>query len=691
MAFLLPLLGGQLQTDAWPLEPGYVPTVQSLFRGFEIATLQHALLALLVVAAFVYLVIKRKIVQVPHAWISGPLAAFLALLLGSVFISGYRWVSETAFAQWTVYALALLAAVAGLGRRRGPSAVLAALCAGSVLTALVGIVEYGQERSAGNASWRIFANWNNPNALASMLVIGLVLCIGFFFIEKDFAKSLLPAAGALIIGIALLLTGSKGGMLSAAAGVPILCLLQFAWKNEDQPRSARLKAGGLLGVFGLLALAFAAIFVLKIGAHTPIGRLVNPSSTMAQSADFRGGLTKSAIAIIAKNPLGTGLGTFEYHSSEPGITTRTELAHRTIYQLASEASPLAAASFVALVVGWLLLAFRSARQLPYQVNTFRAAVVAAVIASLVNSRFESNLYYFGVGLAFFLLLGVGIQLSTDAGAPEFVAPPMRIAAVLLAVVCAGQLIFAGTIAKMQANARWLAQNKDPEGAAALAEQLRSIAPFDGETWYFSGFLARSPEDALRDFKEAADTAPSPKYLRRLAMVQVQSGHADDAEPTLRRALALDPNNLQALKQLMDLEDHLGRQDEAQMTARRMIAVEDTPYFKVRAIPESIPTETYEARTYLVKFAPKDQVELLREAVEGLRQFARVTLPYARKMDSAGGVGGLSGAEAERKVEGGIQAAKDLEKLYTAVGDRKNAEWAQGVAGELGAAVADGNK
>jgi hypothetical protein len=177
-AFLIPFMGGNITDAAQTLEPGYVPTVRSLFRGSELATLQHAFLALLIGSAFAFLVIKRKIVQVPHMWISAPLTGLLLLLLASVFVSSYRWVSQVALAEWIAYGLATIAAVAGLGRKNGPVSVLVALSAGTGLMGLMGVLEYLNEKNAGNPSWRIFAGWNNPNAAAGMLAIGCLVSLG---------------------------------------------------------------------------------------------------------------------------------------------------------------------------------------------------------------------------------------------------------------------------------------------------------------------------------------------------------------------------------------------------------------------------------------------------------------------------------------------------------------------------------
>ncbi|HWA83792.1 MAG TPA: O-antigen ligase family protein [Fimbriimonadaceae bacterium] len=648
--------------------------MQALFRGGEIATLQHALLGLLIVAAFVYLIVKRKIVQVPQASISGPLAAFLFLLLASVLISGYRWVSLTSFAEWAIYGLALVVSVAGLGRKTGPILVLASLSAGTGLVALLGIFEYGGERLRGNPSWRIFANWNNPNALAGMLVLGLLASLGLLAVLSLRRGALLAGTSAVLSGIAILLTGSKGGLLALLVGLAVFGLLTILWKKP----AALLRGLACLGVIAVAA------FALQHSASGGGGglRVANAGATSEQSAGFRLQLWKGALDLVKENPMGHGIDTYQFYSAKPGTNTITLLAHSTWLELPAEAGILAPLTLVALLLAWLFHTFRGARALPTDQNILRASVIAAAFAAAADGCIESNLYFFGIGLAFFLLLGVGVQLSADAGAPEFVAPPMRFAAIAFSVLTVVELMFAGYVAKLQANVRWSMTNNGVEDARDTLSTLRSIAPFDGETWYRSGFLASSRAEALHDFTQAAGVAPSPKYYRRLASLQIEEGQDVDALASLRGALEYDPKNLAALRLLMNLQDKMGAVGDAQETAKKMIAVESTPYFKIRSLPQVIPTETYEARVYLAKTSP-NKAPLLREAVEGLLEFTRVTLPYARAM---GGGGGISVAEAEDETQFGLGTAKQLEAVYRAAGDASDAEWAGKAEAEFSAAL-----
>lgn len=683
-AFLIPLLGGQLANDSQGLEPGYAPTVRALFRGTEIATLQHAVLALLVVAALVAIMAKRKIVQFPRPAIGAPLLAFFALLIASFFCSAYRWTSLVSLAEWAVYGAALIAAVSGLGKQRGPHSVLVALSLGCGLTALIGALEYAATASR-DPTWRIFSTWQNPNALAGMMVIGMTIGVGIACARRDLPSILIGAGSSVLCGFALVLTGSKGGLLALIVGIVVFVAFALA-------RGGRSQRGRVLGRIGAVLAAIVAVSVLvQIGRGGGGLRVANSGATQEQSAGFRLQLWKGALATSRQNSfvVGKGLGAYAFYSAQAGTNTITELAHESWLQLLVEAGLFAPLALIAAILSWLVTISRGARRLSSESNVLRAAVVAAVLATCFHGLIESNFYYFGIGLSLFLLLGVGIQLSADASAPEFVDRPMRTAVAAFSILGAALLVYAGYVAKWDANLRWAIANRQPEVAKEFAEMLQARAPFDGETWYRSAFLALNPEAQRNDLRRAAEITPSPRHFRALARVQVALAKLPEAKDSLESALRYDPNNLSALLQLGKLEIEMNQEDEARATLQRLIAVEQTPYFKIRSLPQIVPTETYEARLLLAEREPDlaTKARLLRGAVEGFLPFAEVTLPYAREMSVVGPLNGVDLADAKATVTKAIDAAKRLALIAQQRKDEAGAQWARQAQAKMEGALA----
>jgi tetratricopeptide (TPR) repeat protein len=148
----------------------------------------------------------------------------------------------------------------------------------------------------------------------------------------------------------------------------------------------------------------------------------------------------------------------------------------------------------------------------------------------------------------------------------------------------------------------------------------------------------------------------------------------DALGALSRTLALDPNNMEALKLKADIEEQMGDEDKSQKTLQEMIDIEKTPYFLVRSLPEMVETRTYEARVKLADKSTdnKRKVELLQPAVDGFNQYLTFTVPsivrFAHNADGPLPFGGEDLDSAKKKMAVAGSAAKSLADAYRALGD-----------------------
>lgn len=667
LALLLPVMGGQLNNDAVTLEPSFGSTISAVLHGVEAAGLQHALLALIAIVALCLLLAKRKITQAPHLWVATPLGLLVVLMGFASLASNYKWQGIVISAEWMSYAIILLAAVAGIGRKFGPTFVLSALVAGCSVASLFGLTEYGEMKQL-DPTWRIFGGWYNPNALAGMLIIGFIVGIALLVQSRSPSSKLILSLALLLNGLAILLTGSKGGLLSLIVGVAAFAILACTWSISHWKKIAfsAIGAGALIAV----------LFVLLKAAPTggSIARVTSGASS-EQSTGFRKNLWLSSIELVKENPLGSGPGSFDQLSAKPGIVTRTVLAHSNFLQILVEAGVQGVVCLFALLLGWAYYIFRGTRRLPPETNIAKAGIVAAVLAILANGFIETNLYYFGIGATFFLLLGIGLQLSADGVAPEFTFKGMRAALVAVALATGLLILYAGNVYKSEANARYLAAAGNVSDARAILDGLQGSAPFDGEVWYRSGLLAQNPAEMTADFQRAANTAPSTKYFRALARVQTSSENFSEAEQSLLKGLKLDPHNLAAMYQLLQLYDRMGRPQDARKAAEDLVQVESTTYFKVRSIPEQVPVETYRARIFLTRFSkdPATTLGLLKPALEGFDAYAKMTVPYARNFGDSGGP--ISLREAKDVVEVARQTAQQYIDVAKTAGD--NAAQAEG--------------
>ncbi len=672
VAFLAPLIGGQISTDGLGLTPGANLILTALTGGPETPTLSHAFLTSLCAIALIVMLLQRKIMQVPNSLMSGQLLILFAIICSSVGYSEFRGASLPAGIEWLTYGCAFYAVVAIAGRQRGPVVLLTSLFAGCVLLGLLGIREYG-DMKAIDPTWRVFPQWVGPNAMAAVLVIGLFVGIGLA-INSERLAALGISIGCIAIGTSLFLTQSKGAILALVVSVLIFLILLAIWVPK---KDIRRSMGTLLGIIGCVALMAAAISFQPKGSAgqtgSPLGRITNVSASADQSMGFRKLLWQSAFKLIEQNPVGTGINGFQYESARPGLVTQTRLAHQTYLQLAAEVSPLAFALFIGSIGMWWFLILKAGSKLAPKQNVLRASVAASVSGVLIHSFIDSDLSYFGIGIVFFMLLGVGLLLSTDAVAPEFLPSILRRVAVVGVAACAVCLTFLGYVEGMRSEARGhlaLAQYNDAQN---ILQSLRSMAPWDADTFGLSTLSTRSLDERLTYAKEAVALGPSTHNYRTLARVQLDAGKPSEAKDSLQRALQRDPNNMAALTLLAEVSSKSGFDDEAKKALVKLVDVEKSTYFTIRSLPEMVPTETYHARVLLARMEtdPQTQIDLMQPAVLGYMEYLNKTVPnvikFAKAPDGPMDFGGETVEKAKAKLKEAQEAAKLLKELYQRLG------------------------
>jgi O-antigen ligase len=684
-AFLIPLAGGQVFLETIGLTGGPLDLLNSLFGGPELPTASHLVLAVFVIGAFVRLLLSRRVVQTPNGLLSGSVAIFFAITVITTAFSPFKLLSVSILTEWLTYGFALFAVVGLAGRRDGPRAITIALFAGCVLCALRGIQEYGVNKAVDPA-WRIFGGWNNPNALAAMLLVGFFLGVGLTLTEERLA-ALLAAIGTVFIGLALFLTQSKGGLL-------VLLIISVVWAalaavlRSREPGGRAASAFRVGGIAVALLVVFAALTFGQRGARAPNGanaptavatsHLLNVGESADQSAGFRKLLWQTSLDLIKKNPAGYGLGSFRHESGRPGLTTQTVFAHSAYLQLAVEGSPLLLLAFLAIIGIWLWRVMRGIRTLPALQRTRLLSIVAAVAAVLAHSFIDSDIYYFGVGLSVFILIGLSLLLAADAVAPEFLFPAVRGMAAGFGGFTVAALSYFAFVQYESAIVRGEVETGKGQEALDALTTLKGLAPMDGEVWYMAAQLERTGPKAVSDAESAVDAAPSTRNLRLLARLQEDSGQIAAAETSDNRALVLDPNNLATLYQLASLQRRNGDTEACVRTLRRLIGVENTNYFKVRSLPELVPTETYLARLELAEELPdpSEKRRLLAEAVAGFREYLAKTIP--KVVDSAKAsppinYAGITVPQAKETLGRAAEAATELANLDRRAGDAAGAD------------------
>jgi tetratricopeptide (TPR) repeat protein len=407
---------------------------------------------LLSAAALISIFIKRRVIQVPAIRVAGLVVGLMCWLVLTLAFSRFFSISLTELAEWLTYGLTFFAIVAGAGRRQGPVLILAAIVFGCTILAITGLFEYRDVRAI-DPTWRVFSSWT-PNSLAGILSMGLLLALGLSMFLERWA-SLLFWCCAIAMSFCIVLTQSRGGLLSLGAGLLVLSFFAVSWRASiEQAMANMVRVGSVVllmaGFAGLIVLSSrrpiaAAVatpgFVLAqqttptpAPATSPLSRMKMESGE--QSTGFRTNLWKGAIKLISQNLLGTGIGTYRFESAKPGLTTQTHLTHNTYLQLGVEGGWLALLGFPALVVLWMLEVSRGSYRALRPKNFIRAAAFVALVAVALwkINVLGPNLT---TGLALMGAAGFWLYLEAFRGSANLV-PRQNIlrAAIIAAVICA---------------------------------------------------------------------------------------------------------------------------------------------------------------------------------------------------------------------------------------------------------------
>jgi O-antigen ligase len=235
---------------------------------------------------------------------------------------------------------------------------------------------------------RIFSTLVYPNALAAAI---LLLLPSLLLVTWHLSGRLTDISRAVLVGLlayaalaCLFWTGSKSGWL---IGVVLLAVVAL-----QRPFGRRAK---LLVVTAMLVFGLAGFFI----KYAPYFRRGAPSA--AARFDYWRAAARTAV----DNPIfGTGPGTFPvaYRKIKPPEAEMAQLAHNDYLEQASDSGFLGAATYLAFVIGSLVL-------LPLRRNVFGSPENFAIWLGLLGWGMQSSveflLYIPALGWTAFLLLG----------------------------------------------------------------------------------------------------------------------------------------------------------------------------------------------------------------------------------------------------------------------------------------------
>lgn len=653
---------------AWvPSDPVPVTDVlSSMYGEFQGAAMGHALIGLLIFSGLLAVALKKRVIPTPHLKILLPLAIVEFAVAVSFGVSQYRHLSLMTMIEWLAYGAAFVLTVASVGRGSGVRLVLIAFTLAGAWLALLGIREYGDQP---DATWRIFAHTMGPNVLAAFLVVTLFPACALVATEDRVGKLLGGIGGSAIVA-SLMLTGSKGGLLAAIIGA--IAMVLTAGKHAKQI---------VVGLAICATVGFTLSYAIthrptkqSVGG-SPLARVSGAGATSEQSSGFRKNLWVGSAKLIAANPVGYGIGTYRFQSARPGTTTQTQLAHNSFLQLGVETGVLGLTGFLVFLALLARTTFSRTGQQPPLVRMQKSAVVGSIGAFLAHSIFDSDLQIFGLGIMFFVLSGVALQLAVDGSTPEFLRPALRRGLIAASCLLPFAMLYFGWVDLKHGLLLGGLSGSNPQQLKSDMKDLQRLAPLDSRVFFTSYQISASAKvdhDQWRPLLlRAISLGPTLAMYRALARLSKTDGAASP-DYYLDKVYEFDPYNYPGLQ--LDIElNRIDNPDRAKRAAEKLVASEATPYFTIRSIPEVIPLETFKARIYLAEaLSGSAKAAMLKPAVEGFGMYAKTTIPEIRRFAISGfdgGYGGTTKAEALSEIETGLA----LVESYRLVGDASIAE------------------
>jgi len=594
--------------------------------GGGFGELTSAILEILVFGA----IIERLVKNEPDAWARVPGIAALIVFLGLVCLSAFFTESIYATLRHVIYLAACIGAYVLAGSVCRDWRVAAAAVWGITLAALgiclVGIRDYATSAGGGmrfwkslmcgGEHWRLFGTFVNPGFFAGFLVIAIPVALGLYLVTRRTVFAVVAGIAVVLETLALMLTGTKFGIVAAVAALVILFALAIGTGSLKRARFKRLI---------VIAVVLAPLLVIFSAPVTQRIREAESGGSQVHSTEFRIYTWRSTINMMRDNPLvGLGPGTFEVAYPRYAIAGPTKYAHESYLQIGAEAGIPALAAFL---VGLIVVALRSLgavvrgeqraesggqraesaegitwRELvPF--SGWRMVNYAALMGSCARNLVDSDWFVIGIALPFCILAGA---LVAQSGAAKASLSPGRGLRVGLIVACGIMIVLTGSFglgdyfapdqfqqaAKPEDITSWqnryrLATLVSPLNARYHREYAKYLAVPGGDL--------REAVDELDAAVRLAPTDASNYFVRGL--LALQWGTPRQAIGYFRKALRFNPNSTQTIYQMALAYGALGDRSGYESALKRLLRIEDSTYEQVRGVPELVDLTYVRAHLY----------------------------------------------------------------------------------------------
>jgi O-antigen ligase len=257
-----------------------------------------------------------------------------------------------------------------------------------------------------------FGPFVNRHHFAGYMELALALPLGMLFaggVERD--KRFIYLFAALMMGVALIFTNSRGGILSFIAQIVFLVGMTGIRRGRDRSSSetgakSNIRGAALRAGLGLALLLSIFAGVVMLGGEPVLNRLMGTVSS-ADPTTGRAHFWRVTLDIIRDHPImGAGLGSFglaftRYDTRSGAL--RVEQAHNDYLQTLSDAGIIGALLGLFFIVTLFRLGLRRAGSEDKFRRGVAVGALAGCFAVLVHSFFDFTLHTTANALLFLVM------------------------------------------------------------------------------------------------------------------------------------------------------------------------------------------------------------------------------------------------------------------------------------------------
>ncbi len=388
----------------------FSPLIEGGTTHIAVMTIRLLILALAGVA--LYRIYQLGEVKLPSHALVMPILSFLVCASWSVAFSSYLHQSTQWLAVLLSYTMFLYLLVFFIARWEHVLSVVGVLLVMACFQASLSALQFGKGILRPNGTFF------NPNFLAGYLVVAWVMLLSYLVYQpirrtrslslslslqgvRSMARYLFPICLFAALSLAILGTGSRGGVLAAVTGASIVVGTRF----------------GFRAVAGIVILCAAGVLLIP----NPLQDRVYTEHASNPVTYTRIEMWMSAVRMIMDHPLGIGLGLYQYVFPQYSFPVESQIArygmlaqtpHNEYLQIGVELGVPGL-----LIVGWglYLLSRQVCRVLGQRLTRLQRLILvgaAGAIGSLLaHAAVDSNLHEPALALALVACVAILIASS----------------------------------------------------------------------------------------------------------------------------------------------------------------------------------------------------------------------------------------------------------------------------------------